>query len=52
MKFERTKKCIAWAAQQGYIFAEEAAKEIEEITNEKLVEDQPYYSSYKWVKKD
>lgn len=39
MKFElnEVKKCIAWAAQQGYTHAEKAAKELEKIIKKKCI---------------
>ena len=51
IKLDAVKECIRWAAQQSYTDFEKAAKEIENLTGEKLVEDQPYYNSYRWEKK-
>ena len=42
-------KCIAWAAQNGYCYAEEAAYCYGTANKRVMVEDQPYYNSYKWV---
>ena len=48
--FENVKKCIAWAAGQGYCEAEKAAKEVERVTGTEMFLDQPYYANYAWRK--
>ena len=48
---ESLKKLIAWAAQQGYVEAEQVAKEYGETIGEEMYCDQPYYNAYKWRKK-
>ena len=47
-ELQETKDCIAWAAQQTYMNAEKAAKEIEKLTGEEMFLDQAYYNYYSW----
>lgn len=43
------KEVIRWAAQRTNIHAKGAAQQLAEITGEQLVQDQPYYNTYKFV---
>ena len=44
--YKQIEECIAWAAQQGYIGAEAAAKQLQEMTGREMFCDQPYYNAY------
>ena len=48
MKLNHVEACIAWAAQQGYCFAEEAAHEYGMIHERIMWCEQPYYNAYSW----
>lgn len=48
MTMKHVEACIAWAAQQGYVFAEDAAHEYGMIAKRIMRCDQPYYNSYVW----
>lgn len=39
---------LAWAAQQTYYRAEEAAREYGDLVGREMYCDQPYYNAWKW----
>lgn len=43
--------CIAWAAQQGYCFANRAAEALGQSTGRIMYCDQPYYNAFSWKDK-
>ena len=49
---ERLKDLVAWASQHGYFQADLVAEELGKLIGEELVQDQPYYNTYKWIKKE
>ena len=50
----KVEKCIAWAAQQGYCFAGDAAREYGEHFSREMVDDEntAFYGTHSWQHKD
>lgn len=48
-KLPAIEACIAWAAQQGYSYADNAADELSSVTGRIMVESHPLYNVYKWI---
>ncbi len=50
MRTSKIENCIAWAAQQGYCFAQEAAHELGMITNRIMTDDDntAMYGTQSW----
>lgn len=51
-KMKPVEDCIAWAAQTGYCFADDAAAALGEWTRREMWCDQPYYNAHAWRNKD
>lgn len=44
----KVERLIAWAAQHGYVDAQDAARELGALTHRQMWEDQPYYTAFAW----
>jgi hypothetical protein len=47
-KLTKVEQTLAWAAQQGYYLAEDAAAEYGAAAGREMYWNQPYYNAYAW----